>query len=563
MAAGRRRSGRRRPVGLWDESYLYEHGAIMLTRTLHSIGNGICGIALAAAMAASGHAQTPLRGGTLNVLSTTNIITLNPAIVSGVATATPGTQLFAGLVEYGSDWKPKPYLAQSWEISKDGLTYTFHLVKNAVFHDGQPITSADVAFSLEAVKKNHPFGQSMFGAVKAVDTPSPDTVVIHLSAPAPALMLSLSPLFMPVMPKHIYDTGNIRSNPHNNAPVGSGPFKFKEYKPGQYLVLERFDKFFRPGRPYLDRIVYTIIKGSTEQTLAIKRGDVQLSGFSPIGLQDVKRLQKDSRVIVTQKGYQAIGPLYWLEFNMRKAPYNDVRVRRAIAYAIDKQFIRSKLQLGLTLQAKGPIASESPFFEPDQNPYDLDLAKANKLLNEAGLKPNAQGIRFTARMDWLPSNRDYYQVTAEYMKPQLRKIGIDVQLRPAPDFSTWAQRISNWDFDMDVTAAYNYGDPTIGVARTYMSSNIRKGLVFSNTEGYANPKVDELLSAAAVEGDPARRKKLYSEFQKLVNSDVPVAFLFEGPIVTIYDKRLRNVPLGIWGTLSPMDAVYWDKKAEN
>ncbi|NYT64328.1 hypothetical protein H0A66_18605 [Alcaligenaceae bacterium] len=142
-------------------------------------------------------------------------------------------------MEYGTDWKPKPYLAESWEISKDELTYTFHLVKNGVFHDGQPITSADVAFSLETVKKNHPFGPSMFGSVTSIDTPSPSTVVIHLSKPVPGLMLSLSPLFMPILPKHVYEVGEIRSNPHNNEPIGSGPFKFKDYKPGQYLALAR------------------------------------------------------------------------------------------------------------------------------------------------------------------------------------------------------------------------------------------------------------------------------------------------------------------------------------
>lgn len=522
----------------------------------------IFGIAFVGVLSPITWADEPKIGGTLNVLSPSNIISLNPALVSGSATAMPGTQLFAGLVEFGDDWNPKPYLAKSWEVSSDGLTYTFHLVSNAVFHDGQPITSADVAFSLETVKKYHPFGTSMFGTVTRVDTPSPQTVVIHLSAPTPALLLSLSPVFTPILPKHVYDVGDIRSNPHNNAPIGSGPFKIKEYKPGQYLVLERFDKFFRPGRPYLNSLVFTMIKDSSGQALALSRGDVQLSGFSPIGLQDVKRLEKDPKLTVTQKGNEGIGALYWLEFNMRKAPYNDVRVRRAIDYAIDKKFIRSKLQFGITREARGPIAPESPYYEQNLNPYDVDIVKANQLLDQAGLKPNAQGIRFTARLDWSPVTRDYTGIVAEYLKPQLKKIGIDIQLRPSPDFSTWAQRVSNWDFDMDVAAVYTYGDPTIGVARTYMSNNIRKGVIYSNTVGYVNPKVDELLRSAAVESDPTRRKALYSDFQKIVNADLPVAFLFEGPVITIYDKNLRNVPLGIWGTLSPMDAVYWDKAAK-
>jgi len=508
-------------------------------------------------MLAPALAQEPKRGGSLTVLSISDINTLNNGIASGAQVMMPGAQLFAGLVEYGKDWKPQPYLAESWEVSKDGLAYTFHLVRNAVFHDGTPITSADVAFSIDMVKNNHPFGVAMYANVTGVDTPDPHTAVIRLNKPVASLLPSLSPHLTPIVPKHIFSTGPIRNNPRNNSPVGSGPFKFSEYKPGEYLVLERFDKFFRPGRPYLDKLVFTIMKDKGAQALALSRGDIQYSPFPPFGIADILRLKKDPKLIATDKGNEGIGWLNWLEFNLRNAPYNDVRVRQAISYAIDRKFIREKLQHGLSKAATGPIAPESEFFNPNLNPYNLNLDKANKLLDDAGLKRNAQGIRFTARLDWYPGFTDYYQTVAEYLRPQLKKVGIDVQLRPSPDYSTWAQRISNWDFDMDISSAYNYGDPVIGVHRTYLSTNIRKGVPYSNTEGYNNVHVDNLLNLAATETDPAKRKAMYFEFQRITNEELPLAILFEVPIVSIFAKDLKNVPLGIWGGLMPYDEIYW------
>ncbi|PGB75903.1 peptide ABC transporter substrate-binding protein, partial [Bacillus wiedmannii] len=145
---------------------------------------------------------------------------------------------------------------------------------------GKPVTSADVAFSVMAVKKNHPF-QTMLAPVEAVDTPDPYTVVLRMSKPHPAILLALSPALMPVLPKHIYDDGqDLKNHPRNSADVvGSGPFKFKEFKPGQEIVLEKFDKFFLPGKPYLDRIVVKINPDATNLLIGLERGDIAALPF--------------------------------------------------------------------------------------------------------------------------------------------------------------------------------------------------------------------------------------------------------------------------------------------
>jgi peptide/nickel transport system substrate-binding protein len=161
-------------------------------------------------------------------------------------------------------------------------------------------------------------------------------------------------------------------------------------------------------------------------------------------------------------------------------------------------------------------------------------------------------------VDYIPSVIFLKQL-AEYIKPQFKKIGVDVRIRPSADFPTWAKRISSWDFDVTADAVFNWGDPVIGVARTYLCKNIRKGVIWSNTQSYCNPRVDDILGQATIEMDIPKRKALYAEFQRLVVDEVPVYSLFVIPYHTVYDKNLRNIPTTIWGTASPLDEVYFEK----
>ena len=142
------------------------------------------------------------------------------------------------------------------------------------------------------------------------------------------------------------------------------------------------------------------------------------------------------------------------------------------------------------------------------------------------------------------------------MKPQLKKVGIDVVIRSSPDFPTWAKRVGGHDFELTWDVVFNWGDPVIGVHRTYQTSNIKKGVIWSNTQSYSNSRVDELMDMAGSETDPAKRKALYSEFQKLVAKDVPVYHTYALPYHTIYADAVGNPPVGIWATVSPLDRVY-------
>ncbi len=178
-------------------------------------------------------AEEPKAGGTLVIGSTQVPRHLNPAVQSGIATAMPGTQIFATPLRYDKDWNIHPYLAESWAIADDGLSITLNLVKDAKFHDGMPITSEDVAFSVKTVQENHPF-KSMYAPVTKVDTPNPHTAILRLEHPHPAILLAMSSALLPIIPKHIYGDGqDPKTHPRNSDTVGSGPFKLVEFKPGE------------------------------------------------------------------------------------------------------------------------------------------------------------------------------------------------------------------------------------------------------------------------------------------------------------------------------------------
>ena len=508
--------------------------------------------ALTASFATLTKAEEPKMGGTLITVLGSNVRNLNSAVQSGIVTGFPGAQLFASPLRYDENWEPQPYLAETWEVSEDGLTVTLNLVKNATFHDGMPLTSEDVAFSVEVIKTNHPF-KSMFAPVESVSTPDAHTAILNLSRPHPALMLAMSGQLMSIIPKHIYGDGEIKdvkTHARNNENVvGSGPFKLTEFKNGEHVILERFDDFFIEGRPYLDKIVMRIITDPAARAIAYENGELHMGAFESLP-RIINRLKKVDSLTVTSDGYGAIGPVDWLAMNTTKGPLADVRVRKAIAYAVDKNFIHKALMQGTASDSTSGIHPDSPFYAAQEG-YEVDLEKSAALLDEAGF-PVKDGTRMSLTIDF---GWPGVKPQVEYVKAALKKVNIDVQVRASADFPTWANKMGTMDFDMSWDTVFNWGDPVIGVHRTYDSTNIAKG-VWSNTQGYSNARVDELMAMAAVETDPAKRKALYGEFQQIIADELPVYHTNTVPYHTVYNDKVGNPPLGIWGSSTPIDMTY-------
>lgn len=497
------------------------------------------------------------RHGTL-VVGASNPRHLNPALQSGNATGLPGAQIFAGLLQFDHKFHALPYLAKTWEISSDKLTYTFHLVQDAVFHDGKPITAHDAAFSIETVKAYHPLLSVTYGEIlssaSAVDA---HTLQIRLKKPFQGLLYTLVSALVPILPKHVYGTGSIQSNPANSKPIGSGPFKFVEWKTGDHIVLEKNEKFFRSGKPYLDRLIFMIMGDPLTRVLALQKGKVDYFPFPFIHFTDVLRLRKYPDLKVTKIGYEALGPTNYININLRHPPLSDLKVRRALAHSIDKNFIVKTLHHGLSRREDGPLYHASPFFNKNVlKIYDYDLKRANQLFDAAGYPRKNGGTRMQLTLDIPTFHPDSTQLVAQYLKSQLRRVGINIILRPSTDLADWASRVGNWNYQLTMDATWNYPDPAIGVSRLYVCSNIKKH-IWTNTEGYCNKQVDEWLSAAETEPDFGKRKELYSKFQKQVTEDLPFIWTNEQPYTTIYNAALKSIPNGVWGALDPLDDVQW------
>lgn len=492
------------------------------------------------------------RGGTLIIGSTQVPRHFNGAVQSGYATAVPGTQLNASPLLYDDEYNPQPYLAESWEVADDGLSVTLNLVSDAVFHDGMPITSADVAFSILTVQANHPF-KPMYAPVTSVDTPDAQTVVVNLSQPHPAILLAMSPGLLPIIPKHIFDDGqNMKTHPRNTEDfVGSGPFRLVEYEAGTIVRMERFDDFFIEDAPCLDGIVMEITPDSTSIVLGLENGTTHLSATLGSPANNL-RLQENADVEVTAEGHEAIGPIQWLEFNVNDPALSDKRVRQAIAYAIDREFLSDTIEQGLTFPAPTGIATASPFHDTTVNHYDKNIELAKELLAEAGYGEGE--LKLT--IDYIPPAQVLH---AEYVVQALEEAGIETKLSVSPDFPTWAQRIASGEFQMTINNVWNWGDPVIGVHRTYLSDN-RVGVIWTNNTGYSNPEVDRILTVAGRELDSAARAELYGEFQQIVAEDVPIYFLTTPPFWQAYTPVVKNPPTdNIWGQMSPMLRVWLDQ----
>ncbi|WP_419554049.1 ABC transporter substrate-binding protein [Candidatus Poriferisodalis sp.] len=491
-------------------------------------------------------------GGTLIIGSTQVPRHLNGSVQSGYATAVPGTQLNASPLLYDDEYNPMPYLAENWEISDDGLTVTLHLVEGAVFHDGMPITSADVAFSILTVQANHPF-KPMYEPVTSVDTPDEHTAVINLSQPHPAILLAMSPGLLPIIPKHIFDDGqDMKTHPRNTENfVGSGPFRLTEYEPGTIIRMERFDDFFIEGTPCLDEIVMEITPDPTAIVLGLENGTTHLS--STLGSPaNTLRLMDNPDVEVSSDGHEAIGQIQWMEMNVNDPALSDQRVRQAIAYAIDREFLAEVIEQGLTFPAPTGIVTASPFHNTDVNHYDKNIDRAKELLAEAGYGPGELQLS----IDYIPPPQ---VIHAEYVVQALEEAGIEVELSVSPDFPTWAQRIASGDFQMTINNVWNWGDPVIGVHRTYLCDN-RVGVIWTNNTGYCNAEVDRLLTAAGQELDPAERARLYAQFQEIVADEVPIYFLTTPTFWQAYNPAVMNPPTdNIWGQMSPMHTVWLDQ----
>lgn len=487
----------------------------------------------------------PKHGGTLVVVAASEPPTLTGVVHTGVTDFTG--KHTEGLLTYDFDLNPQPLLATSWDVAADGLTYTFGLRPNVKWHDGQPFTSADVAFTLAAIKEGHPRGRVTFAAVSDIQTPDDLTVVLRLDRPAPFLLTALGSFETPIVPKHLYEGTKLAENPHNNAPVGTGPFKFKEWVRGSNVEFVRNEDYWDAPRPYLDGLIIRFIGDAAARAIALETGEAHIGASTPIPISDLSRFETLPNIGVERRGYGYKNNLNRIEFNFDRPFFKDVRVRKAFAHTIDKSVIHQTVNFGYGAVIEGPIVpSLSRFYAPDLPTHAIDTAKAEALLDEAGYPRGADSIRQRITLDPLGGS-DHHRRSGEYIRQALGAIGIDVTLR-TQDFATYIKRVyTDRDFDFTYHGMSNLFDPTVGVQRLYWSKNFKPGIPFTNGSGYVSDKVDALLEAAAVEVDPDKRLEQFTEFQRQVIEDLPDINVVSSPDLTLYDKRVADHTTGAEG----------------
>jgi peptide/nickel transport system substrate-binding protein len=525
-------------------------------------------IAIAAAMLFTGTAAVslaadPKMGGTLTYTYHPEPTALSTIATTAVPVALISTKIYESLLEYeGAGLTPKPGLAESWSVSPDHLTYTFNLRKGVKWHDGKPFTSEDVKFSIGTIALNyHSRGKTYFGNVSEIETPDASTVVIKLKAPVPYLLRAFQPGETPMMPRHGFTEQEIADKAVRKAkimqnPIGTGPFKLKEWSKGSYIILEKNQDYWKPGKPYLDQIVLRVLPDGAARAIAVEKGEVDLAPMTALPPPEIQRLSKLSSLETSQEGSEGLGPIMWLEVNLREKPLSDVKVRQAISLAIDREKLVDVIWYGMGKPARGPIVSGNPtHFDKTLPPFEFNPKMAEQLLDEAGYKRDADGKRFELTQNFLPYGEEWVR-QGEYIRQALGKIGIEIETQSL-DMGGWLKRIyTDWDYDFTSNFTHNYSDPTIGVQRAFISSNIRKGASFSNSMNYANTKVDDLLKKAAALPDGSERKAVWDEIQQTIRADLPVIFLIEMGYTHVWNKRVHDLITNGISMYSGWDSVW-------
>jgi len=503
----------------------------------------------------------PRYGGTFIVGIDAEPETLNLAITNSFQALIAGAPVFNTLMTYDENYIPHPELAQSWQVAPDGLTYTFNLVRNATWHDGYAFTSADVKFTYtQILSKYQARVTGPLSYVSSVDTPDNYTVVFRMKKSYTPLLYLLGMPVGPILPAHLYSGTDVLTNKNNFAPVGTGPYKFVEWKRSEYVKLAKNDKYWKTGQPYFDQIIFKVIPDATARVLALQRGDINYLAYYSVPYSAVGQLTKDPNLVYTFSRVVPSATIVQLFLNLRRPILNNTDVRHALNYAINKTEMIDKVAFGMGTVAVGPIPSTygPTVFNPNLPTYPYDVGTANGLLDKAGYPRGANGTRFSLELTWQVQDMTLARAS-ELMKSQLALVGVNVKLNPQERAQMIDTVFNRWNYDMcfDHTATGPVVD--VGVSRLSVSSNIGHN-AFDNGAAYSNPKVDALWDDAAKTVDPAQRTQDLYQVQVILIQDMPALWLWEEKSIALWGKDFTGLhgTNTNYGTYDLHDA-YWLK----
>lgn len=443
--------------------------------------------------------------------------------------------LFNRLYKLAPGDVPIPDLATSYEWSDDNMTLTFHLRDGVKWHDGEPLTSKDVKWTYDTIIENKWAKSDTFVNVDTIEAPDDLTVVFNMKNPDAGLVPLLAWYATFILPEHIWNDPaypDFAKNPAMQKPIGSGPFKFVEYKSGQSVTLERNEDFFG-GAPEIERLIYQIMPDLNTTLEAFKNGEIDyITSLPTANLHD---FDNDPNYEVFS--FLSINRTY-LTFNMEKEPFNNPKLRQAVAYAVDRQAIVDRMGNGVSALPEYFI---SPLFKDYLNDdYKLperDIAKAQALMEECGLKKNAEGYYLTVTLDAFENGN--FKDVAAIVQPSLKEAGIKVDLN-LMEYAAWTDQVKEGrKFNMTMLAGYQGPD----ISGIYMRVGINGS---NNFTGYASDIMEAALEKGAQNSDPAIRKEAYDEVQRLMSEDMPMVLLIDNgqviPVKSKFDGTPYQVP---------------------
>ena len=497
------------------------------------------------------------QGGQLKYGSLNEPNTLNPLISDLLATAEVGKLVFSGLVVAGENGEWIPDLAvdvpttANGGITADGRIVTYHLRQGVTWHDGIAFTAEDVKFTWQFImnQKANIVSREGYDRISSIETPDKYTVVVkYREYYAPYMML-----FGTILPKHkLENAGDLNKAPFNRAPIGTGPFKFKEWQVAEALIFDANPNYYR-GKPVLDSIIYKIVPEQSLLLTQLKNGELDIaSNIAFSNLEQVQSIEGMRAVIRPTNVWEH------MDFNLDNVLFQDPLVRKAIATAIDRQAIVNDVLKGVAAPAYGDQSPLSWAYKPLQQPSNRDVNAARELLAQAGWTPGPDGImvKATKKLAFTlaaPNGNRQREQTAQKIAEQLKEAGIAVTVQPIDTQLFFSDVLKNRRFETAIYAWVASSDPdNLNLWHSRKIPSRANGAEGQNYPGWRNPEIDKLTELGIKTVDMNARKEIYFRIQDILREDCPVVPLyFRGNIdaakVSVVNYQPNPTPAGsLW-----------------
>lgn len=465
--------------------------------------------------------ETPRRGGALTVAMQNDAKSLDPTFQINFSERQPLYMIYNTLVGLNPDFTVKPELAERWETAADGRTLTLSLRSGVKFHDGTPFDAAAAKWNLDRridPQVKSPSRQQLVEVLDAVETQGANTLVLRLKSAAPSLlgMLAQREGFM-ISPAAAEKHGDALGQ----NPVGTGPFLFRSWTPGQQIVIERNPDYWEPGKPYLDRVVFALISNAAVGISRLATREVDfVSGLTPV---DIRPLESQRGLTLSQSPGSR-----WLALQMRvdRPPYDNPKLRQAMAHAIDRQRMVEIVMNGKATIAEGFTPPGLWWFDESLKSYPYDPARAKALIAEVGA-----GAQVDLPLSTQPV--PLYQQISQLAQEQLKAVGLKVTIQPV-SVSDWYPQLINGAINFLPIRWTQRPDPDGLFTYLFHSKSS------ANTSRYVNPEVDRLLDEARGMADQGARAKLYNAAQGHMTRDLPYIPLFFSLEFAAMRDNIRN-----------------------